>query len=211
MLYKLLAHTDRRMFAPEVISMLDMGRIGMRLGDLDVPVHTLRMHPGVPNSAGMVCLVCHLRKRRQDMIQTWMYHADLVGSVAAKLTGVPVVWGIHQTDLSREGHPALIRYTIEACRRLSGRIPARIVCCSMLASKVHASLGYAAEKIVVIPNGFDLSLSVQLLQLSGEQRQQRGLAARARVESEFNVTTIATRYEQVYRAVVDREPSRCPS
>src|SRR5262249_53981112 len=42
------------------------------------------------------------------------------------------------------------------CARLSHRIPRRIVCCSEAARRFHTAMGYAGEKMVVIPNGFDL-------------------------------------------------------
>jgi glycosyltransferase involved in cell wall biosynthesis len=38
---------------------------------------------------------------------------------------------------------------------LSGRVPARIVCCSETAKEMYAAGGFAKEKIIVIPNGFD--------------------------------------------------------
>ena len=45
--------------------------------------------------------------------------------------------------------------TVSACARLSRRLPARIVCCSEQARSEYARRGFAAEKLVVIPNGFD--------------------------------------------------------
>ncbi len=40
---------------------------------------------------------------------------------------------------------------------MSGWLPTRIVCCAELARRVHTEFGYIGEKIVVIPNGFDLT------------------------------------------------------
>ena len=45
--------------------------------------------------------------------------------------------------------------TVSACARLSGRLPTRIVCCSESARAAHARRGFAAERLTVIPNGFD--------------------------------------------------------
>lgn len=43
------------------------------------------------------------------------------------------------------------------CAGLSRWVPARIVCCAQAAQSVHAALGYDVRRMVVIPNGYDLS------------------------------------------------------
>ncbi|MGH8528067.1 MAG: glycosyltransferase, partial [Gammaproteobacteria bacterium] len=40
---------------------------------------------------------------------------------------------------------------------LSHRVPDRILCCSEAARKIHVAFGYASEKMIVVPNGFDLA------------------------------------------------------
>lgn len=158
MLYKLLAHTDRSRFQSEVVSLIPIGAIGEKILDLGVPVRSLDMHRGLPNPHAVLRLARWLRARPPDLIQTWMYHADLIGGIAAKLAGrIPVAWGIRQTDLSAEGCRRRTRLTVSACARTSKWLPDRIVCCSHSVRDVHARVGYAAEKMVVIPNGLDLT------------------------------------------------------
>jgi glycosyltransferase involved in cell wall biosynthesis len=91
------------------------------------------------------------------MMQTWMYHADLVGGLAAQLVGnIPVAWGIRHSDLNSETSSRLTHLTVKTCAILSRWLPDRIVCCSEASRQVHTALGYAAEKMVVIPNGYDV-------------------------------------------------------
>jgi len=45
-----------------------------------------------------------------------------------------------------------------ACSNLSRCLPDRILCCSEAARKAHVEFGYPADKMTVVPNGFDLSL-----------------------------------------------------
>jgi glycosyltransferase involved in cell wall biosynthesis len=98
-----------------------------------------------------------LREDQPNLISTWQYHADLIGGLAARLAGcIPVAWGIRQSDLSREGNGRLTFLTARMCARLSRWLPEKIICCSEAARQVHAALGYAAEKMLVIPNGYDL-------------------------------------------------------
>jgi glycosyltransferase involved in cell wall biosynthesis len=86
-----------------------------------------------------------------------MYHANLVGALAVRMAGhVPVVWGIHHSALDPRVDKRRTMLVNRACAFLSRKLPARIVCCSEASLRIHKELGYAAEKLEVIPNGFDL-------------------------------------------------------
>jgi len=58
-------------------------------------------------------------------------------------------------------------------------VPRRIVSCSETARRIHASLGYAAEKMIVIPNGFNLEQFSPDEQAGGSVRQELGISADA--------------------------------
>ena len=94
-----------------------------------------------------------------DVVQTWLYHADLIGGLAARLAGCRrVIWGIRSCNLSPE---LISRFTLVVawiCARLSGFVPTAIACCSVEAAKEHKAMGYSGKKFHVIPNGYDLSL-----------------------------------------------------
>ena len=159
MLYKLLSRLDRTKFRAQVIALVDVGSnpISEKIHKLGIPIRYLGMHPGRPNPASMVRLIRWLRQDPPDLIQTWMYHSDLVGGLAARLAGgIPVVWGIRQSNLDPEASSRLTFLTMKTCALLSRWLPDRIICCSEASRQVHTALGYAAEKMVVIPNGFDL-------------------------------------------------------
>jgi glycosyltransferase involved in cell wall biosynthesis len=159
MLYKLLAHVDRGRFSCNVISLTTDGSLGDKIRELAVPVHTLRMSPGFPDSLAVLRLAGLLRKMQPDLVQTWMYHADLVGGLAARLAGrAAVVWGIRNSNLDVVQSKRSTRWTVRACAFLSEWLPRRIVSCSETARRIHIGLGYCANKLVVIPNGFDLEL-----------------------------------------------------
>lgn len=158
MLYKLLSCMDRTRFTAQVISMIDPGPFSGKIQELGVPLWSLGMRRGIPNPMNVVRLANWLRQARPDVIQTWMYHADLMGGLAAKLAGrIPVAWGIRHSNLSKQGNRRLTIYTMKMCAQMSKWLPTRIVCCSEASQRVHTALGYASQKMVVIPNGFDLS------------------------------------------------------
>ena len=159
MLYRLLLRLDRAQFTAKVISLIDLGPTAnvKKIQALGVPIRFLGMQPGKPNPIALLRLARWLREDPPDLISTWQYHADLIGGVAARLAGsIPVAWGIRQSDLSREGNGRLTLLTARMCAGLSRWLPRTIICCSEASQQVHAALGYAAEKMVVIPNGYDL-------------------------------------------------------
>ncbi len=156
-LLRLLSQFNRETFLGEVVSLTDVGVVGERISALGLRVRALGMQPGLTVPAGLFRLARWIRQDPPHVIQTWMYHADLVGGLAAKLAGqTPVVWGIRHSNLDPRSSKRTTIWTARACARLSRSLPERIVCCSEASRRVHAALGYAVERMVVIPNGFDL-------------------------------------------------------
>lgn len=144
-------------FTPHVISLSSVGEIGPRIEALGIPVEALGMQPGVPNPFAFLRLVQRLDRLKPDLVHTWMYHADLVGGLAARLARVPTVaWGVHNCNLDPDKTKLSTRAVAGACARLSRWVPDRILSCSEVARQVHVARGYSDEKMVVVPNGFDL-------------------------------------------------------
>lgn len=158
MLYKLLSGMDREAVEVEVISLLDIGSIGRKIQGLGVQVRALGMRRGGPDPLGILRLARRLRKDPPCCIQTWMYHSDLIGGLAAKLAGgIPVIWGIRHSNLDPQSTKRTTLWTAKACARLSRWLPVKIVCCSEASLQAHTELGYTEDRMVVIPNGFDLA------------------------------------------------------
>lgn len=156
MLAGLVERMDRDRFVSSVISMLPEGPTAERIRRSGIAVASLGMARGVPDPRAMVRLVRYLRNDPPHILQTWMYHADLLGGVAGKMLGLPVIWNIRHANLDESANKAGTLTVVSLCARLSGRIPARILCNSEMSRTLHISRGYAAEKFTVIPNGFDL-------------------------------------------------------
>jgi glycosyltransferase involved in cell wall biosynthesis len=105
----------------------------------------------------LVRMVRLMRTMRPDIVQTWLYHADFLGGLAARLAGNRnVIWGIRTTDVDGgcARSTALVRHL---CALLSRWVPHTIVCVAEAARRSHALLGYDANRMVVVGNGFDLS------------------------------------------------------
>jgi glycosyltransferase involved in cell wall biosynthesis len=178
MLYRLVSRTDRELYPTEVVSLTDIGPIGDRIRDLGVPVSAIGMRRGVPSPLAVFRLGRLLRTRSPHAVQTWGYHADLAGGLAARLAGhIPLVWGIHHTTFDAQGSKRLTVWTAWICARLSRWLPDRIVCCSEATRQVHTRLGYAADKMIVITNGFDPDLFRPDAAARQSVRQELGIDA----------------------------------
>ena len=157
MLHQLLRHTDQSIVASEVVSLTDAGAVAAGIESLGIPVATMDMRGGVPDPMAVLRLARWLRRAQPDVIQTWLYQGDLLGGLAARIAGIrSLVWGIHNSDVDPQNNKRSIRWTISACVRASHYLPSKIVCCAVSAQQFHAALGYPAEKMFVIPNGFDV-------------------------------------------------------
>lgn len=158
MLYKLLKYSDKGRFESIVISLSDIGPIGEKIiKDCAIEVYSLGMRPNSPSIKKMMKLVRLLKEIKPDLIQSWMYHSDLIALIASKLAGIkPVIWGIHHSDLSIENNKRLTIAIAKICSKLSG-LTSKIVCCSNASYDAHEKIGYSKEKMIVIPNGFELS------------------------------------------------------
>ncbi|MBK1644910.1 hypothetical protein CKO25_09655 [Thiocapsa imhoffii] len=162
MLYKLLATLDRTDFDPLVVTLIEPGPMREPIQALGVPVVTLGMRRGLPAPRAMGRLVAVARDFRPDLIQSWMYHADLVAVLTRPLMWpragrLPrLVWNIRQSNLDPRSTQRTTRLVARLNALLSHLGPDHILCCSEQALRLHQRLGYRRRRTSVIPNGFDL-------------------------------------------------------
>ncbi|TCB49200.1 glycosyltransferase [Acinetobacter sp. ANC 4779] len=157
MLKRLILHSQRTaQFHHEVISLTDLGVIGKDLKEAGIHVHTLNMKSGLSLFSIYFSLRKLLKDIKPDIVQTWMYHADFLGGLAAKSLAIKkIIWGIRTTDVT-QGASRLTIVLRKICARLSYSIPTDIVCAAHVSKDVHIKVGYDASKMHVIPNGFEL-------------------------------------------------------
>lgn len=157
MLAQLLCAQPAQMVVTSVISLTSGGSVAEEIQDMGIRVRSLGMRPGKPNPFSCFRLSRWLREEKSDLVQTWMYHADLVGGMAARLAGnIPVVWGIHNYSLDSAHVKKSTILTVRLNAVLSRWLPAKIISVSRAACQVHEQLGYDYKKMVIIPNGIDL-------------------------------------------------------
>ena len=158
MLLKVLERLDRARFSPHVISLTTLGELAPRIAALGIPVDAVGMKLGLTSPAGFFRLLRMLKRLNPDVVHTWMYHADFLGGLAARMAGIAAIgWCIRNSNLDRDKTRFSTRAVVSLCASISRWVPARILSCSEQARQVHVRRGYTAEIMVVVPNGFDLA------------------------------------------------------
>jgi glycosyltransferase involved in cell wall biosynthesis len=164
------AHLGDTRHEHRVISLRGLGAVGPPLQDQGVHVEALELSSIRSLPATLLQLARRIRAIRPDIVQTWMYHADLIGGVCARLVGVRrILWGVRVADISPDMGVARNTFWVRrTCARLSRHVPTRILYVCHSARSPHERLGYDAAKGVVIPNGY-------LVPPAGAGPQQRPL------------------------------------
>jgi len=160
-----------------VVSMMADEYHGVRLRERGVEVIELDMPPGGLTFNGSWRLFRLIRRRRPEIVQTWMYHADLVGGTIARLAGRRrVFWGLHHTTLDPQQTSLTIRLIARLCAIASWAVPTRMVSCSEEGVRVHSKLGYRRAGFVVIPNGYDITEFAPAPEARAAERERLDIA-----------------------------------
>lgn len=139
-----------------VISLSGLGTIGKTLQAQGFTVHALNFNRLTAIPTNFWALVKLLKAHKPAIIQTWMYHADFFGGLAARMAGCRnVIWGIRNTFVPRNSRMTYV--LMRFCALLSYMVPKKIICVAEAAKNTHVSYGYSAKKMLVIHNGFDFA------------------------------------------------------
>lgn len=150
------SHAGNPLFEHRVISLTGKGVLGPRLEEAGIPVEALGMRSLRDAPRTYLRLERRLRAHRPDVLQCWMYYADLLGGLAGRRLGIRhVLWGIRNSHFE-SGGTRLKKAVRRTCALASRHLPWRIVCVADAALEVHAQAGYDRARMEVIHNGYDL-------------------------------------------------------
>ncbi len=158
MLANLCIASRRAGGSPVVVALCPGGSQYERLREAGVTVFSLGMKKGVPSIGGLISLARLLRRECPDVVQSWMYHADLYSLLALWLSGrrrqTRLFWGVRCSDMDLRRYGVVLRLTVRLCAWLSRSVDG-IVVNSRAGARIHRRLGYPARRMTVIDNGFD--------------------------------------------------------
>ncbi|MGB9690300.1 glycosyltransferase [Thermogutta sp.] len=151
---ELLCRLNRQVFDPHVVVLSGVPHRRHLLDRLDrcqIPVSFLRVRNLFSLPGGVAKLVRHLRTFRPKILQSFLFHANFLGRLAAKVAGVPtVICGIRVAEREHPWHLWL--------DRLTATWVDRYVCVSEAVAKFSAEVGMLPEsKLTVIPNAVDVA------------------------------------------------------
>jgi glycosyltransferase involved in cell wall biosynthesis len=147
---------DARRFSVRVASLQPLRDVTLarELRAAGIPVVSLNLASPLDLPGALRRLVGWLRRERITLLHTHMFHANLLGRLAARLArpgGVPVVATVHIA----EARPLAWRFRLD---RWTRRLLARETCVSSAVAEFHArTTGAARDALTVIPNGVDLA------------------------------------------------------
>jgi glycosyltransferase involved in cell wall biosynthesis len=150
---------EEELFQFEIVALSSADYYVEKIRSLGVPVHILEISANLRSFKNIYLLAKLIVRIRPELVNTWMYHADLVGGVLAKIIRIPcVIWSIRQSNTEYSKYNKLTYFIIKLNSILSYIVPNKIICCSSLTASKHVSIGYDRSKMIVINNGVDTNL-----------------------------------------------------
>jgi glycosyltransferase involved in cell wall biosynthesis len=159
MLINVACGLDPGRFESHVICLSRVYPLAPVLRAAGIALTTLDAHPLRSLGVGPLWGVARaLRRDKPDIVQTWLFDADLVGGLAGRMADVPVIWNV-RASMSDSGWRPLAqslrqRVVARVCEALSSLVPHKIITCSN-ANVTRSMRRYRQEKIRVIRNGVD--------------------------------------------------------
>jgi glycosyltransferase involved in cell wall biosynthesis len=153
-LTQLALRIDRTKFQPFVFSLQgrpaeEQDELVRQLKEAEIPVEFLNARSKWEFPAAVLQLKRRLRALQMELVQSFLFHANVVAATAGRLAGVKVVAGIRVAD------PNPQRQRVE---RWLAPVIERYVCVSQSVADFSAEVAkLPPEKLVVIPNGVDVA------------------------------------------------------
>jgi glycosyltransferase involved in cell wall biosynthesis len=139
-----------------VISLMDYGKYGKLLAEASCPVYTIGMSRGIPRLINLIKIYRIIKIFEPNVIQSWMYHSDLISTIFGIFMRIPFVWGIHNTVLLDKSSKRRTILISKICAMLSKLSLNKIITCAKAARQAHIDTGYNRHQFIVIPNGYDI-------------------------------------------------------
>jgi len=151
-LYNIVKNIDRSIFSPEIISLKKIDCIGEKIVQEGVPIINLH-YTGIFNLLFFWKLYRYIKCQKPDIINTIMFHSDIIGRIIGKLTGIKVITSFHSIYLGNNKFSTKIR---EIITKISDPLSSAATIVSQNAAEYFLKHKITAKnKLTVILNGID--------------------------------------------------------
>ena len=159
MLLRLLQAMDHEKYEISLITLKSGGALEKEFLEMRIPIFSAEMNSLRGTFKGFSRLKKILRKIKPQIVFCWMYHANLIGGLAAKSCHIKkIIWNIRNSGLRQLWQAPLTAVIIKLGALFSGLIPDLIIVNSDQARDNHIRMGYEESKMRVIHNGIDTSV-----------------------------------------------------
>lgn len=156
MLLRLVTRSTR--FRHVVVSLTRGGELAPALRETGVAVCELGIRRGALSPAALFRLARIIRREQPALVQTWLYHADLIGQLAAWLAAFrPVAWNLRCSNMDLGRYRWTTRLVVKVLAALSSQ-PAAVLVNSHAGQRWHAARGYHPRRWAFVPNGIDTAV-----------------------------------------------------
>lgn len=139
-----------------VVSLLNGGKYEANFKLINISTFSLKLNTTYGVLMSLYNFKILLNKIKPDVIQTWLYHADLFGGLGAFIFGYRnIYWNIRNCNTSKKALKITTRLVVYVNSILSNFIPKRIISVSQSATLHHINIGYKKDNFVNIPNGYE--------------------------------------------------------
>jgi glycosyltransferase involved in cell wall biosynthesis len=136
-------------------------------------VHSLGMKRDVPSIPAIFRLARIIQRERPAVVQTWLYHADLTGLIAARLAniGTPVAWNLRCSNMDLSKYRWSTRLVVKLLSWISSW-PDVVMVNSLSGKHWHVGLGYRPKRWELVPNGVNATVFHPDLEARARWRQR---------------------------------------
>ncbi len=137
-----------------IITLVSEGYFGNKLKNKGYNLINLNMKKNIFIIFKIFRLIQIIKKYNPEIVHSWLYHSNLIGGIASKISGVKqIFWSIHH-EFEYSNISMFIEMKILAL--LSYFIPNKIVYCSYSSKQNHILNGYNRNLSHIIENGISL-------------------------------------------------------
>ena len=157
-LYNIINNT-KLIFDHEVVSLTNTNLYyEEKFKNINIPLKIYDFKKTKLNLLKIINLYKYIKENRENLIiQTWMYHADLLGGLLSRFAGVKKIYWNVRGDGIKFGKTKLTTCIIFLLNIFfSYIIPKKIISCSSNSIRKHILCGYS-KKFMHINNGIDLN------------------------------------------------------